>query len=217
MELYKAIDLEVKVNPRYTLKNLNFSITENEITVIYSASLESLKLLETLSYKNKPISGSLFYGNEDLSTFTKSNLEEWKIKDIQYISPNDSLFDELSVRENIYLPLVLNRGEEDEEYMSSVFEELDLLEIIDENTSTINKLDYYKVKIARSMSLKPFVLLIENIDRDFNNAEIDYLMDLLTHLNNMFKTTIIISTTKKELLSSASKKIVIENGTIKNV
>ena len=53
MELFKANDLEVKVNDRYHLKNLNFEIADNEITLIYSSSNESEKLLETLIYKNK--------------------------------------------------------------------------------------------------------------------------------------------------------------------
>ena len=217
MELYKAVDLEIRVNPRYTLKNLNFTISDKEITIIYSPSLESLKILESLSYKNKPLSGSLFYGEDDLSSFSKSNLEEWRIKDVQCISSNDYLFDELSIRENIYLPLTLNRIEEDTEYMDGLIDELDLVDILDDRMDSISKIDYYKVLIARSMSLKPFVLLLENIDEELNKAEVDYFMDLITHLNNIYKTTIVISTKNSELLSLGSKKIVIEDGTIKNV
>ena len=216
MELFKAKDLGVKVNDRYILKNLNFEISDNEITVIYSSSNESLKLLEALSYKNKPVSGSLFYGNEDLSLFSKSNLEEWRIKDVQYVSIKDSLFDELSVKENIYLPLILNRIEEDNDYMSNLFEELDLLDLIDEKVTNIGKLDYYKTLIARSLSLKPFVLLLENIERDFTKAELDILLDSLTHINNLYKTAIVISTSNINLKRAGSRTLVIEDGTIKN-
>ncbi len=216
MELFKAKDLEVKVNDRYILKNLNFEISDNEITVIYSSSNESLKLLETLSYRNKPVSGSLFYGKEDLSLFSRSNLEEWRIKDVQYVSIKDSLFDELSVKENIYLPIILNRIEEDNDYMSSVFEELDLLDLIDSKVTSIGKLDYYKTLIARALSLKPFVLLLENIERDFTKAELDVLLDTLTHINNLYKTAIVISTSNINLKRAGSRTLVIEDGTIKN-
>ena len=216
MELFKAKDLEVKVNDRYILKNLNFEISDTEITVIYSSSNESLKLLETLSYRNKPVSGSLFYGNEDLSLFSKSNLEEWRIKDVQYVSIKDSLFDELSVNENIYLPLVLNRIEEDNDYMNNLLEELDLTDLLDSKVTNIGKLDYYKTLIARALSLKPFVLLLENIERDFTNVELDVLLDSLTHINNLYKTAIVISTSNINLKRAGSRTIIIEDGTIKN-
>lgn len=216
MELFKAKDLEVKVNDRYILKNLNFEISDNEITVIYSSSNESLKILEALSYRNKPVSGSLFYGNEDLSLFSKSNLEEWRIKDVQYVSIKDSLFDELSVNENIYLPLVLNRIEEDNDYMNNLLEELDLTDLLDSKVTNIGKLDYYKTLIARALSLKPFVLLLENIERDFTNVELDVLLDSLTHINNLYKTAIVISTSNINLKRAGSRTIIIEDGTIKN-
>ncbi len=216
MELFKANDLEVKVNDRYHLKNLNFTISDNEITVIYSSSNESEKLLETLLYKNKPVSGSLFYGNEDLSLFSRSNLEEWRIKDIQFVSIKDSLFDELSVKENIYLPLILNRIEEDDEYMSSLIDELDITDLVDDKVTNISKIDYYKTLLARALSLKPFVLLLDNIEKDFSKAELDVLLDSITHINNLFKTAIVISTSNIELKSVASNILVIENGTIKN-
>ena len=217
MELYKATDLEVRVNSRYSLKNLNFSISDKEITIIYSRGEESKKLLETLSYLNKPVSGSLFYGSEDLSTFNRSNLEEWRIKDVQYIALEDQLFDELSVRENIYLPITLNRLEENSEYMERLIEDLDLTDIIDELTVNISSIDYMKVKIARSLSLAPFVLLISDIDKGFNKAETTYLFDLISHINNIYKTTIVISVCDEKMIGLGSKTIIINDGTISNV
>lgn len=217
MEIYRATNIELSVNSGHKLKNISFSIPEKEITMIHSYFEEANTIIRLLAYKNKPESGELFYASQNLAGFSQTDIEEWRISDVQFVSYKDSLFDDLKVIDNILLPIWLNRIIHiDDIYIDKVLEELDLTELQDKKYKTLNNVDKIKVKLARALVTKPFVILIEDIYKNLSSVEANMVIDIISHINNVYHVTIVESTNYKPLLNTASNKIEIEDGKIKN-
>ena len=114
------------------------------------------------------------------------------------------------------MPVRLNRLSISEEYIDELIDNLNLEDIKNEYVKDISFLDRVKVLLARAMAARPFVLLINDITRGLKQFEIDIVVDQLSHLNNLYHTTIIHATNYQKLKSSASRVLTIQDGVIKD-
>ena len=216
MNIFRADSISIKVNDNYILEDLSFSITEKEITLLFSYYDEAQAVLNALYLKNKVLKGKLYYGNEDLTSFNFNNREEWRISDIGYISYRDRLFENLTVFDNITMPVRLNRLTVQEEYIDELLDNLALEDIKNEYVKDISLVDRVKVLLARAMAARPFVLLLNDITKGLKQFEIDVIVDCLSHLNNLYHISIIHATNYQLLKNSASRVLTIQDGVIKD-
>ena len=217
MNVFRCDSISIKVSNNFILKDLTFTINEKEITLLFSSFDEAKAILEALYAKRKVESGKIFYVNEDITSFNTNNIEEWRVSDISYISYEDKLFDELTVYDNVTMPVRLNRLPVGEDYIDELLEALSLDEIKDELVKDISYLDFVKVKIARAMASRPFALLIDDVARGISPYELDLVVDSLTHMNNLYHVSIIYATNNEKLKAFASHVLTIEDGIIKDV
>ena len=218
MDLFRAEGLEIYVNESYKLKEISFNIKEKEITLIRSHYDEAHAIIAMLAMLNRPLKGKLLYYDDNILSFNQLDIEEWRISDVGYITYKDLLFEDLSIQDNILLPLRLNRVINiSDNYIEEVLDELDLLDIRDEKVKNLSLFNKTKVKLARCLISKPFVLLLDDITRGLNIEERDLLEDALSHINNHFEVTIVHGTNYYGKSIRASNIIEIEDGKIKNV
>lgn len=190
MELFKAINLSISVEDSYIINNLNFSINEGEFVGFYGKNSETHSLFKTLYLDQKYINGELTYVGQELSSFNMKEVREWRINDIAYVN-KQSLFSNISIFDNIIMPMTINRYEYEESYVNSLIEILKIDTFIDKKIEELTTYQKYLVIIARSMSIKPFVLFIDDLDKYLSSSDYGLLLEALSNINNMFKTTII--------------------------
>ena len=96
-------------NINYVIKNLNLTIKDNEfIVVVGKSGIGKTTLLKMLGGIEKPSAGSIFYTNKELYQCKESEMEGYRRKEIGFIFQDYRLLDEMTVRENILVPQILD-------------------------------------------------------------------------------------------------------------
>ena len=189
----------------------NFTVLEKEHVMIYSSDKSSEIFLKCLNRNSEPIDGEIYYYKDNILTYNLLDSNEYKITDCIYINPSLPLIDDLNVKDNLYLSLSINRLEEDKKYIKELLQIFSLNKLLDKMPSELTLYDTLRVKIARALFNKPFVLLIPDLSTLLDDDMLKKVYGLLNKINDIYKVTLITSTSSPDTLKYANKKIIIEN------
>lgn len=207
MEIIKARELNVLDNIK---DDISFSITLGEIACICGEGGEKDIIFDYLTFKKKAKLNTLFYNNCDYSLFQKNDVTELLVSDLKVVSSFDNLFDFLSIRDNILAPLYVNRKVTDYEYLDNLLKNLDYNVALDE-IKKLSNLDRVKTEIIRALMSKPFVIVLNNVDKDLTKEEQTNLSLFITSINNIYHTTFVIFTGSFDFSRIASRRIYFES------
>ena len=212
MNIIEAKDLRINVNNEYYLENISFNIEEKETVVLYAQNIEATAILKAIYLDKKAIDGEIYYFNESINKFNRSDIDEWHANDISYIDKNDGLFFNLRVIENITLPQSINRIEIDKEYLNEVINVLKIQDLMEKYPIELTKYERLRVSIARAIISKPYIILIDNAFEFLNKVNLEEIFKILNTLSSMFSITLFHATTDINMLKFATKKLVLEEG-----
>lgn len=210
MKVYQANSLKIMVDKTCIIEDATFSIEDGQTVAIFGDLSEASKLLSVLYLDVKPIDGEIFYFGQNLLSFNKNDIIEWRVNDVAQVNSHSTLFSELNVLNNIHFPMIINRKPIDAEYEKKLFSILSISQLLNKEIKELDNYEYLKILIARSMIVKPFVLLMDDVDDSLSDDERYKLVELVNSLNNNFKTTIIKTIKYQELGKLYSKVIYIE-------
>ena len=92
------------------LQDVDFKVDENEfIAIMGESGSGKTTLLNILATLEKPTNGSVILNGEEITKIKESKLAEFRLKNLGFVFQDFNLLDTLSVKDNIFLPLVLGR------------------------------------------------------------------------------------------------------------
>ncbi len=203
-------------NTESTIYNdLNFDIEPGDfITILWKSGSWKTTLLNLISGLNSFDSWEIEVNSKRLSEMWKDDLAKFRWENISFIFQSFHLIPNLTVRENIELPIDINKTKmrfSVEEILKKVW----ISEKIDSYPFELSGWQQQRVAIARAfISDTPILLADEptwNIDEE--NAKI--IMDLLLKLHKETKNTIVLITHEKSIANYADKIYKLENGKLK--
>jgi len=142
-----------------------------------------------------PTKGHIFLDNEDISTFSESELAQLRGKKIGFIFQSFNLIPNLTAKENVILPMTF-QGIPKEEREVKAEELLKLVELDDRMNHYPNELSggqKQRVAIARSLSNDPEVILADEPTGNLDTKTGDIVMHFLDKLHKEGKTIIMIT------------------------
>ena len=189
------------------LQDVDFKVEQGEfIAIMGESGSGKTTLLNILATLEKPTNGQVILNGEDITKIKEAKLASFRLKNLGFVFQDFNLLDTLSVRDNIYLPLVLDRKR---------YKEMDhrLSELLDKRPFELSGGQKQRVAIARSLITNPQILLADEPTAalDYRNSE-----DLL----NLFETinldgqTILMVTHSANAASHAKRVLFIKDGRI---
>ena len=184
------------------------------ISIIGPSGSGKSTLLHIVSGLDKPTSGSVYYGDTDIHNGSDKQLSAFRRQKIGFIFQQFNLLPVLTARENIIMPLLLDKKQPDEKYLKLLTELLGLEERLSHLPHELSGGQQQRVAIARALVSKPAIILADEPTGNLDSRTSDKVIDLLKMTSEKFHQTIVMITHNPEIAEKADVRIRIEDGKI---
>lgn len=202
----------------WVLRKINFKVKKGEfLTIMGPSGSGKSTLLNIIGMLDKPDTGEYFFLDEPVHNFSEKRRTELHKHTIGFVFQAYHLIDELTVYENIEMPL-LYRGVSKSERQSMVADMLDRFNIVGKKNLFPNQLSggqQQLVGIARAIIGKPKLLLADEPTGNLHTSQGEMTMDLLRQLHSEGMT--IIQVTHNEKFAEYGTRVIqIEDGFVRS-
>ena len=144
------------------LDGVSISIEEGEfVAVVGTSGSGKSTLLHLISGLDKPSSGSLTYDGKDIYSYSDKELSAFRRKRIGFIFQQFNLLPVLTAKENIIMPLLLDKQKPDEAYLKQLTELLGIQGRLEHLPHELSGGQQQRVAIARALIAKPDVIFAD--------------------------------------------------------
>ncbi len=168
------------------LNNVNLEINEGEFVAIMGPSgCGKSTLLNLLGLLDNPSGGQFYFLEQEVSQYSERQRANLRKQNIGFVFQSFNLIDELTVFENIELPL-LYLGYSATDRKKRVNEVLENMQIMHRKNHFPQQLSggqQQRVAVARAVVAKPKLILADEPTGNLDSAHGDEVMNLLTELN----------------------------------
>jgi putative ABC transport system ATP-binding protein len=201
-----------------TIKALNGVDLEinkgNFISIIGPSGSGKSTLLNMIGALDNPSSGEITIDGVNLST--DRDLSEFRSKKIGFVFQLHNLIPNLSVFENVQIPLI-GTGISEKEMEKRAFDLLKSVGLEDKLNQRPNKLSggqRQRVAIARALVNNPSIILADEPTGSLDSKTGDVILDLLKKIHEENNVTLIIVTHEAYVANMADRTIKIKDGKI---
>lgn len=219
MEILKCEDLSkvygARDNKVIALDKINLSVHKGEFTAIVGASGSGKStLLHVIGSVDKPTEGRVLIEGRDIAALNPTQSAIFRRRKVGLVYQFYNLIPTLTVRQNILIPLLLDKKKPNQEYFDHIVKSLGISDKLEALPGQLSGGQQQRTAIARSLIYRPALLLADeptgNLDRK-NSREI---IDMLKLSNQSLNQTILLITHDEAIALEASRVITIEDGRI---
>ena len=204
-----------KPNITKALDGVNLSVEDGEFVAIVGTSGSGKStLLNMIGGLDVPTSGKVIVDGRDLSTLKDEQLTIFRRRKIGFIFQNYNLVPVLNVSENIVLPVELDGGRVDTNFLNEVVGFLGLKDKMNSMPSTLSGGQQQRVAIARALAARPTIVLADEPTGNLDSKTSVDVLSLMKTSSYKFKQTLVMITHNNEIAQLADRIIRIEDGKI---
>ena len=197
------------------LDGITMEIEQGSFTAVVGTSGSGKStLLHMLGGLDTPTSGSVIVDGQELNAMDRNELTIFRRRKIGFIFQNYNLVPNLSIYDNIVLPVELDGREPDEMYMMEVVRTLGLEDKLSRKPGKLSGGQQQRVAIARALAAKPAIILADEPTGNLDSRTSQEVIGLLQTTSKNFHQTIVMITHNDEIAQSADRSIRIEDGKI---
>lgn len=207
---YKLGDHVVKA-----LDGVDFRVKEQEFAAIIGKSGSGKStLLHMIGGLDHPTAGEVCVAGKQLSGMTKEELAVFRRRKVGFIFQNYNLVPDLSVYENVVLPIELDGRRIDRRFVEEILDLLKLQEKKEALPGTLSGGQQQRVAVARAIASKPSIILADEPTGNLDTAASHDVLGLLKMAADQFQQTIILITHDNDIAQMADRIVRIEDGVI---
>lgn len=158
-------------------------------------------------------SGEIIYNNQNISNLPMHKRSNIGIK---YLPQEPSIFQNLTVRENLYglAEISLKEKNKIDKFMDQSIEEFSLQDVLNQKGRQLSGGQRRKVEIARTLAASPKIILLDEPFAGIDPIAIDDIKNVLKDLKNKGIAILITDHNVREALDICDNAIVINNGQV---
>ena len=181
--------------PIHALRDINLTIERGEFVAIVGPSGSGKStLLNLLGCLDRPSSGAVFLLVENTSTLTDSQLSRVRNRSIGFVFQMYNLVPEMTVRENVEMPLVyagVTRGRR--ATAMEALEQVHLVERAEQRASLLSGGELQRAAIARALVNNPALILADEPTGNVDRASAGQLLALFSSLHDRARTIVMVT------------------------
>lgn len=213
--LIEINQLSMKYRKHQILNSINLKIDENSfIGITGKSGSGKTTLLNLIGGLIKPFSGEILIKGQDITKYNETKLAEYRRKRIGFVFQSYNLMSELTVYENILLPIHLDKQKEDANYIHQIMQVLDIVQLKEAYPDELSGGEQQRVAIARAMANKPVLILADEPTGNLDEENSLIVLNLLKECQRLYNQTILLVTHDINIAKQCDHIFMIENGSI---
>lgn len=203
-------------NKVQALTDVSFTVEEGEYVAIMGESGSGkTTLLNILASLDKPTSGAVVLQGRDITKIKEKEISAFRRDNLGFVFQDFNLLDTFSVKDNIFLPLVLlgmGVGEM-EKRLTPIAKKLGISEILEKYPYEISGGQKQRTAVARAIITQPKLILADEPTGALDSRSTDDLLDIFGGLNSDGQTILMVTHSTKAA-SRAGRVLFIKDGSV---
>lgn len=198
------------------LKDVNFSVEPREYVAIMGESGSGkTTLLNILAALDKPTGGKVYLKGRDLSSVREKEIAAFRRQNLGFVFQDFNLLDTFSLKDNIFLPLVLSgrKYDEMEKRLAPIAETLGITKLLEKYPYEVSGGQKQRAAVARALITKPQLILADEPTGALDSKAADELMRLFAKIHEDGQTILMVTHSVKAA-SSADRILFIKDGEV---
>lgn len=200
------------------LNHASLSLSDGDFLSIMGPSGSGKStLLHLLSGLDAPTSGSLSYDGRDIYRLTDRELSDFRRRRIGFIFQKFHLLPVLTARENILMPLLLDKKQPDEAYFERITKLLGISDRLEHLPCELSGGQQQRVAIARALIARPDVIFADEPTGNLDTKSGGEVMELLKSVHREFGKALVIITHDQRIARMAERHVIMTDGVLSEV
>ncbi len=198
------------------LSNVNFSVESREYVAIMGESGSGkTTLLNILAALDKPTGGEVYLDGKPLSKIKDKELSSFRRENLGFVFQDFNLLDTFSLRDNIFLPLVLSgkKYNEMQKRLRPIAERLGIKDLLNKYPYEVSGGQKQRAAVARAIITEPKLILADEPTGALDSKSTDSLLDVFSDLNKLGHTILMV-THSSRAASRAGRVLFIKDGEV---
>ena len=198
------------------LSNVNFTVERGEYVAIMGESGSGkTTLLNILAALDKPTEGEVILEGKSLNKVSDKSLAAFRRERLGFVFQEFNLLDNFSLRDNIYLPLVLagEKPHEMKKKITPIANKLGISDLLEKYPYEVSGGQKQRAAVARAIITKPDILLADEPTGALDSGSTDELLRLFRQINEDGQSILMVTHSVKAA-STAGRVLFIKDGVV---
>ncbi len=203
IELFRDLDLVIRRGER--------------VAIVGASGVGKSTLLHILGTLEKPSSGKILYGGQDIFLWEEKELAQFRNRQIGFVFQFHYLLPEFNALENVMMPGIIAglAQREVKTQALSLLERLGLTDRLQHRVGELSGGEQQRVAVARALLLRPKIFLADEPSGNLDSRTGRKLHELLVTLNGEMGLTMVIVTHNQELAAMMHRTLRLVDGQLR--
>ena len=172
-------------------------------------------LLNILAALDRPTAGKVYLKGRDLCQVKEKEIAAFRRQNLGFVFQDFNLLDTFSIKDNIFLPLVLSgrKYKEMEERLVPIAQKLGITDLLEKYPYEVSGGQKQRAAVARALITKPQLILADEPTGALDSRASDELLQLFTTINQDGQTILMVTHSVKAA-SHAKRVLFIKDGEV---
>ena len=222
MSLLEAANIKKTYTTRFggnkveALKNVSFSVEKGEyVAVMGESGSGKTTLLNILAALDKPTGGRIRLDGQDLSELSEKEISQLRRDKLGFVFQDFNLLDNFSLKDNIFLPLVLSGVDyrDMEKRLAPIASLLGIEKLLNKYPYEVSGGQKQRAAVARAIITNPELILADEPTGALDSKATDSLLRLFNRINEDGQTILMVTHSTKAA-SHANRVLFIKDGQV---
>ncbi|MEZ4775365.1 MAG: ABC transporter ATP-binding protein [Bacteroidia bacterium] len=191
VKLYRTEEIETTA-----LNEVSLTVNQGDfLSIMGPSGCGKSTLMNILGLIDSPSSGQYFFLDEDVARYSEKQRANLRKENLGFVFQSFNLIDELTVFENVELPLIYTRmkSADRKKRVENVLEHMNMMHRRNHFPQQLSGGQQQRVAVARAIVNEPKLILADEPTGNLDSSNGDDVMKMLTQLNEQGTTVVMVT------------------------